>query len=38
MKQAGVEVNRKMMADMAVADMATFAKLVDLAKDQLAKK
>ncbi|MBP2641458.1 MAG: 50S ribosomal protein L20 [Negativicutes bacterium] len=36
LKQAGVEVNRKMMAEMAVADMATFAKLVDLAKGQLA--
>jgi len=35
LSKAGVEVNRKMMADMAINDMAAFAKLVEIAKDQL---
>lgn len=32
LKQAGVEVDRKMMADIAVRDAAAFAKLVDVSK------
>ncbi|AJQ27860.1 50S ribosomal protein L20 [Pelosinus fermentans] len=35
LSKAGVEVNRKMMADFAVNDMAAFAKLVEIAKEQL---
>jgi len=35
LKKAGVEVNRKMLADIAVNDMAAFGKLVDAAKAQL---
>jgi large subunit ribosomal protein L20 len=35
LNKAGVEVNRKMMADFAVNDMAAFSKLVEIAKDQL---
>jgi large subunit ribosomal protein L20 len=38
LKKAGVEINRKMLADIAVNDMASFAKLVDMAKDGLAGK
>jgi large subunit ribosomal protein L20 len=30
--KAGVEVNRKMLADLAVSDAAAFTKLVDVAK------
>nr|WP_054673710.1 50S ribosomal protein L20 [Veillonella denticariosi] len=33
--KAGVEVNRKMLADLAVNDAAAFAKLVDVAKKRL---
>ncbi|MDX9871438.1 MAG: 50S ribosomal protein L20 [Clostridia bacterium] len=33
LKRAGVIVNRKILADMAVNDMASFAKLVDVAKE-----
>ncbi len=33
--KAGVQVNRKMLADLAVSDMAAFGKLVDVAKEQL---
>jgi len=36
LKLAGVEVNRKMLADMAVHDPSGFAKLVELAKEKLA--
>jgi len=36
LKKAGVEVNRKMLADLAVNDMPTFGKLVDTAKKQLS--
>jgi large subunit ribosomal protein L20 len=36
LKKAGVEVNRKMLADLAVNDMTTFGKLVDTAKKQLS--
>lgn len=33
--KAGVEVNRKMLADLAVNDAQAFAKLVDVAKENL---
>lgn len=33
--KAGIEVNRKMLADLAVNDMAAFGKLVETAKEQL---
>ena len=33
--KAGVEVNRKMLADLAVNDMSAFAELVKVAKEQL---
>ncbi|MCI8513090.1 MAG: 50S ribosomal protein L20 [Lachnospiraceae bacterium] len=36
LKLAGVEVNRKMMAEMAVNDAAGFAKLAEVAKEKLA--
>ncbi|MDR1599715.1 MAG: 50S ribosomal protein L20 [Oscillospiraceae bacterium] len=32
LKRAGVEVNRKMLADIAVNDMPAFAKLVEISK------
>ncbi len=35
LKEAGVEVNRKMLADLAVNDQAGFAKLVETAKAAL---
>ena len=35
LKQAGVAVDRKMMADMAIRDPATFAKLAEVAKEAL---
>lgn len=35
LKVAGVEVNRKMLADMAVNDRAGFNRLVDVAKEKL---
>jgi large subunit ribosomal protein L20 len=35
LKKAGVEVNRKMLADIAVNDMPSFGKLVETAKEQL---
>lgn len=35
LKLAGVNVNRKMMADLAVNDPAAFAKLVEIAKNKL---
>jgi len=35
LKLAGVEIDRKIMADMAVADPAAFAKLAEVAKQQL---
>ena len=35
LKKAGVEVNRKMLADMAVNDLPAFGKLVSTAKEQL---
>ncbi len=36
LKEAGVEMNRKVLADMAVNDAAGFAKLAQLAKEKLA--
>ena len=36
LKLAGVEMNRKMLAEMAVNDVEGFAKLVDVAKEKLA--
>lgn len=36
LKLANVQVDRKVLADIAVRDAATFAKLTDLAKSQLA--
>ena len=33
LKKAGVKVNRKMLADLAVNDAAAFAKLVEVAKN-----
>jgi large subunit ribosomal protein L20 len=35
LKQAGVEVNRKMLADLAVTDHSAFAELANLAKTRL---
>ncbi len=35
LKLAGVEINRKILADMAVNDAAGFSQLVDVAKDKL---
>jgi large subunit ribosomal protein L20 len=34
LKQAGIELDRKILADMAVRDEATFAQLVEVAKSQ----
>jgi large subunit ribosomal protein L20 len=34
LKQAGIELDRKILADMAVRDEATFAQLVEMAKGQ----
>ncbi len=36
LKKAGVELDRKVLADMAVQDMPAFLKLVDMAKAQVA--
>ena len=36
LKQAGVDMNRKMLADMAVNDAAGFATLAELAKSKIA--
>jgi large subunit ribosomal protein L20 len=33
LKQAGVELDRKILADLAVYDEATFARLVEVARD-----
>ncbi|HHU33372.1 MAG: 50S ribosomal protein L20 [Zhaonellaceae bacterium] len=35
LKQAGVEINRKMLADLAVNDTQAFNNLIDVAKQQL---
>lgn len=37
LKLAGVEVNRKMLADLAVTDAEAFAQLANKAKEQLKK-
>jgi len=37
LKLAGIEVNRKMLADLAVNDEKAFAQLADTAKAQLQK-
>ena len=36
LKLAGVEMNRKMLAELAVNDAEGFAKLVDVAKSKVA--
>lgn len=36
LQSAGVEVDRKVLADLAVADKAAFASLAEIAKQQLA--
>ena len=36
LKKAGVDINRKVLADLAVNDMPAFAKLADLATQQLS--
>ena len=36
LKQAGVDMNRKMLAEMAVNDAAAFATLAELAKSKIA--
>ena len=36
LKKAGVEINRKMLSEMAVNDKAAFAALTEMAKAQLA--
>ena len=36
LKQAGVDMNRKILADLAVCDAEGFAKLAELAKSKLA--
>jgi large subunit ribosomal protein L20 len=36
LKLAGIEVNRKMLAEMAIQDPTGFAKLVEVAKSKLA--
>jgi large subunit ribosomal protein L20 len=35
LKLSGIEINRKMLSEMAVNDAAGFAKLVDVAKEKL---
>jgi large subunit ribosomal protein L20 len=35
LKKAGVEVNRKMLAEMAIHDMSAFAQMVSVAKENL---
>jgi large subunit ribosomal protein L20 len=36
LKLAGVDINRKMLSEMAISDSEGFAKLVDVAKSKLA--
>ena len=36
LKVAGVDINRKMLSEMAISDAEGFAKLVDVAKSKLA--
>jgi len=35
LKMAGIEVNRKMLAELAISDEQAFKQLVDIAKEQL---
>jgi large subunit ribosomal protein L20 len=35
LKKAGVQINRKMLAEMAISDSKSFSKLVQIAKEQL---
>lgn len=35
--KAGVEIDRKVLSDLAIADAAAFAKIADIAKEALAK-
>lgn len=35
LKLAGVDINRKILADLAVNDLAAFSRLVDVAKEKL---
>jgi len=37
LKLAGIEVNRKMLADLAISDAQAFAQLATAAKQQLEK-
>jgi large subunit ribosomal protein L20 len=37
LRKAGVEVNRKMLADLAINDANAFTKLVEVAKEQVNK-
>ena len=37
LKLAGIEVNRKMLAELAVSDAAAFTQLAEAAKQQIAK-
>ena len=37
LKNAGIEINRKMLAEMAVNDAKGFSELVNIAKNQLAE-
>ena len=37
LKLAGIEVNRKMLADLAIADAKAFAELANTAKQQFDK-
>lgn len=36
LKRAGVQINRKMLAELAISDQQAFARLVDMAKNQLS--
>ena len=38
LRMAGVELNRKMLAELAVADEEAFARVADMAKEQLQAK
>ncbi len=38
LKKAGVEINRKMLADIAINDMPAFARLAETAKGALVQK
>jgi len=36
LKRAGIDINRKMLAEMAVSDMGAFTQLVDVAKNAVS--